>query len=195
LTTQMNPTRLYVLGSLARFGPMHGHQIRRAAQVERSDLWTDIKPGSLYGALHRMADEGLVRPVKTEQEGRLPARTIYEITDTGRAELSAHRDEALRSTTLPSDPVDLALGFLEDLSEEEVRTFLTQRRRDYAKQLDDWKLLQERADPYLDELERMGFRHHILRVQAELDWHDELLERLPELLASARAKLAREALR
>src|SRR4030081_322255 len=114
----MNSTRLFVLGALARSGPMHGHQIRRAAQVDHTALWTDIKPGSLYGALHRMADEGLIAPVKTEQEGRLPARTIYEITETGREELEVHRDEALRSTKLSSDPVDLALAYTEDMTPE-----------------------------------------------------------------------------
>jgi DNA-binding PadR family transcriptional regulator len=188
LTTRMNSTRLFVLGSLARFGPMHGHQIRRAAQVDRTELWTDVKPGSLYGALHRMADEGLISPVKTEQEGRLPARTIYEITPAGRAELGIHRDEALRSTTLPSDPVDLALNYLENLSDDAVRDFLTDRRRAYAAQVIEWQHLQEQADPYLDELERMGFRHTVLRLEAEIAWHDELLARLPEVLASNRAK-------
>src|SRR5262245_57709853 len=163
----MNSTRLFVLGSLVRFGPMHGHQIRRAAQVDRTELWTDIKPGSLYGALHRMADEGLIAPIKTEQEGRLPARTIYEITEAGRAELGTHRDEALRPPNLPSDPVDLALNYLGNLSDGAVRDFLTDRRRAYAAQVIEWQHLQEQADPYLDELERMGFRHAVLRLGAE----------------------------
>ena len=29
----MNPTRLFVLGALARRGPMYGHQIRRDARI------------------------------------------------------------------------------------------------------------------------------------------------------------------
>ena len=176
----MNSTRLFVLGSLARSGPMHGHQIRRAAQVDRTELWTDIKPGSLYGALHRMADEGLIAPVKTEQEGRLPARTIYEITEAGRAELEAHRDEALRSTKLASDPVDLALTYTEDMTADAVRTVLTNRRRAYAAQVTDWQHLQERADPHLTDIERMGFRHQVLRLEAEIAWHDEVLEVLKD---------------
>jgi DNA-binding PadR family transcriptional regulator len=176
----MNSTRLFVLGSLARSGPMHGHQIRRAAQVDRTELWTDIKPGSLYGALHRMADEGLIAPVKTEQEGRLPARTIYEITETGREELEAHRDEALRGTKLSNDPVDLALQYTEDLAPQAFRAVLTNRRRAYAAQVSEWQLLQERADPHLSDLERMGFRHQILRLEAEIAWHDEVLGTLPD---------------
>src|SRR5689334_24794170 len=99
----MNSTRLFVLGSLARGGPMHGHQIRRAAQLDRIELWADVRPGSLYAALHRMEAEGVIRAIRTEQEGNRPARTIYELTDLGRAELEAQRDEALRHTRLRPD--------------------------------------------------------------------------------------------
>ncbi len=154
---------------------MHGHQIRREAQVDRTELWADIKPGSLYGALHRMAAEGLIAPVKTEQQGNLPARTIYEITEQGRAELETHRDEALRRTKLPNDPVDLALQYLDDLTPESVRTALTNRRQAYAAQISEWQRLRQQADPHLNDIERLGFRHQILRLEAEIAWHDEVL--------------------
>jgi hypothetical protein len=41
-----------------------------------------------------------------------------------------------------------------------------------------WQLLQQRADPYLSDIERLSFRHQILRIEAEIAWHDELLEHL-----------------
>src|SRR4030081_828392 len=102
----MNSTRLFVLGALARSGPMHGHQIRKAAQMDRTELWTDIKPGSLYGALHRMAADGVVGGGRTEQEGNMPPRTVYAITPEGWEELAEHRDEALGTVRIPPDPVD-----------------------------------------------------------------------------------------
>ena len=85
---------------------MHGHKIRAAAQLDRVELWADIKPGSLYGALRRMADEGVVEVVRTEQEGNLPARTVYGITDKGRAELVSVIRSVLADTEAPagSDP-------------------------------------------------------------------------------------------
>ena len=180
MTTRVNPTRLFVLGSLAKSGPMHGHQIRREAQIDRTELWADIKPGSLYGALHRMADEGLIAPVKTEQQGNLPARTIYEITQAGREELEVHRDEALRRTKLANDPVDLALQYLDDLTRESARTVITNRRQAYATQMAEWQRLQQQADPHITDIERLGFRHQILRLEAEIAWHDEVLAALPE---------------
>lgn len=178
----MNTTRLFILGTLERGGEMHGHQIRRAAQTERTELWADVKPGSLYGALHRMEAEGIVEAVRTEQEGKRPARTVYRITEEGRGELAAHRDEALREARLRPDPVDLALQFTGDLSEGALRSALEARRGSLASQLASWRQVRESADPHLSEMEKMTFGHTLGRLEAELSWHDELLEKLPALV-------------
>ena len=172
------------MGTLARGGQMHGHQIRLAAQTDRTELWANVKPGSLYGALHRMEGEGIVEAVRTEQEGKRPSRTVYEITEAGRGELAAHRDEALREAQLRPDPVDLALNFTEDLSEEALRSALEGRRGSLAAQLASWRQVRVSADPYLSELEKMTFGHTMTRLKAELAWHDELLEQLASLMAA-----------
>jgi DNA-binding PadR family transcriptional regulator len=163
---------------------MYGHQIRRAAQLDRTELWTDIKQGSLYSALHRMAAEGVIREVRTEREGKMPARTVYAITPTGHRELVALRDEALRETQLRPDPVDLALQNVHDMSEDELRTVLQDRRDTIAAELARWRHLRDTAGPHLTPVEAVGFRHTLLRVEAELAWHDEFLEALPKLFTS-----------
>ncbi|HEX8929743.1 MAG TPA: PadR family transcriptional regulator [Actinomycetota bacterium] len=188
----MNSTRLFVLGSLAKGGPMHGHQIRRQAQVDRTELWTDIKPGSLYGALHRMEAEGVIEAVRTEREGNLPARTVYAITEEGIHELYAHRDEALRDTRLAPDPVDLALQYTQALAEEELLAAVQARRQALDSQLTSWLQLQEVARPYLTGLEPITFDHTLTRLRAELEWHDWLLEELPKLLAAERQEPSRK---
>lgn len=180
----MNSTRLFILGALARGGDMYGHQIRRAAQVDRTELWTDIKQGSLYGALHRMAGEGVIEVVRTEQEGNMPARTVYAITPAGREELVAIRDQALRQTGLRPDPVDLALQNAQDMSEDELRSVLENRRATIAADLASWKHLRETAAPHLTAIESMGFSHTLLRLEAELAWHEESLKVLPAVFAS-----------
>ena len=179
----MNSSRLFVLGSLARGGPMHGHQIRRAAQIDRTELWADVKPGSLYGALHRMEAEGVITAMRTEQVGNRPARTVYAITEVGRAELGAQRDEALRNTKLRPDPFDLALQYTTGLTPDELRAVLEERHRALAAELASWQRLRATADPYLTELEKLTFRHTLLRLKAEVAWHSELLEGIPALLA------------
>ncbi len=189
----MNSVRLFVLGSLTRGGPMHGHHIRRAAQIDRTELWADVKPGSLYGALHRMEAEGVVTALRTEQEGNRPARTVYAITPEGRAELAAHRDAALRDVTLRPDPVDLALQYTTDLSPEALRDVLEDRRRARAAELASWIRLRAQADPYLTPLEKLTFRHTLLRLEAEVTWHDELLAELPSLVANEPATRTEDA--
>jgi DNA-binding PadR family transcriptional regulator len=163
---------------------MHGHQIRRMAQVDRTELWANVNPGSLYGALHRMEAEGVIRAVRTEQEGNRPARTIYELTPEGRAELMAQRDEALQHTRLRPDPVDLALQFTSDLSEEDLRAVITERRLALAAEQASWLRLRTVAEPYLSPMDRLTFRHTLLRLETELTWHDELLQQLPTLVGN-----------
>lgn len=179
----MNSTRLFVLGALARGGPMHGHQIRREAQIDRTELWTDVKPGSLYGALHRMEVEGVIEAVRREQDGNRPARIIFAITDSGRAELIEHRDEALAEVKLPPDPVDLALQNVIDLDEPALRAVVEQRLERLTEQLTAWLELRERAAPHIRGLEWTTFRHSELRLRAEIEWHGEVLAELGALMA------------
>jgi hypothetical protein len=63
-----------------------------------------------------MAAEGVIEMVRAEQQGSMPARTVYAITPPGRFELVAIRDQALRETRLRPNPVDLALQNAQDMS-------------------------------------------------------------------------------
>ncbi len=181
----MNTTRLFILGSLARGGAMYGHQIRRAAQLDRTELWTDIKQGSLYSALHRMAAEGVIEVVRTEHHGSMPARTVYTITPTGREELAALRDQALRETRLRPDPVDLALQNTQDMSQDELHAVLANRRAAITAELASWRHLRETAGPHVTGVEALGFSHTLLRLEAELAWHEEGLKALPVIFAGS----------
>jgi len=175
---------LFVLGELARKGPTHGHQIRRAAQLDHLDVWTDVKPGSLYGGLRRMAAEGLVRPLRTERSGGHPERTVYEITEEGRHELEIHRSKALRDARLRPDPVDLALAHVQDMAEEAVLAAVRDRHGSLIQQQQSLLHLRDQAEPYLTDLERLIFDHSLRRLQTELDWHDQLLSQLPKVLGA-----------
>ena len=182
----MNETRLFVLAALARRGPMHGHQIRRDARVDRADLWSRVKPGSLYSALHRMEDEGLIRPIRTEQKGALPARTVYEITTEGLRELRVLRDEALTEVDIRPDPVDLALAAAGDLDRDLLHGYLEDRitalrartaRIDH--QLDRQWPDQSPADDLIAD-------HARIRIQAEIDWHEKVLANIDKLTPPSR---------
>jgi len=179
---------LFILGALARGGPMHGYQIRRDAQTDRTELWTDIKVGSLYAALNRMTTEGVIEAVRTERAGNLPARTVYAITEEGHKELSAIRAAMLRDTRLRPDPVDLALQYSQDMPEQELLAAVADRRSALEAELQSWRHLREAAAPYLTGIESLGFQHRLLRLEAELSWHDLVLQELPKLLGTERGE-------
>ena len=175
-----NPTRLLVLGLLAGDGPMHGHQIRRRAELLDVGEWAEVRIGSLYGALHRMEAEGLLLPLRREQSGNFPERTVYEITAEGRRELSVLRQAALQGAALRADPVDVALMVSAGMSEPELRSFLAARQRTIETTLARFTGERTRLEQsgYLRPAARAVFRHWALRLEAERRWQAELAELL-----------------
>jgi DNA-binding PadR family transcriptional regulator len=160
---------------------MYGHQLRRDARLDQAQMWSDVQPGSLYSALHRLAAEGLIEPLRTEQQGQLPARTVYGITAEGRRELRALRAEALQEIRLQPDPVDLALAMSSELSEETLRGYLEDRVRALSARASQLEHQRERAWPDQTAADELVLEHATLRVQAELAWHHLALDRLGKL--------------
>lgn len=172
-----------MLGTLAAAGPLHGHQIRQQAQTDRTEAWADVQPGSLYGALKRLAAEELIREVRTERQGNRPERTVYEITDQGRGALAALRDGALERIVSSNDPFDLALALSRDLPEEYLERIVTARVAALRSREASLRLRVDKADPYVNEAERMVLLHLVERAAAEVRWHEELLARMPKIAA------------
>lgn len=183
-----NPVRLLILGLLSG-GPLHGHQVRRAAEQSGIEQWGGVKVGALYGMLHRLEAEGLVEPVRVEQEGRRPQRTVYAITAEGRAELDVHRDRALTQPVVYSTTVEAALKWSAGLDRSALRERLSRRRAALAGALTD---LVAGREVYLQEgklpaAALAGYRRTQLHLEAELAWHDELEATLPAIVRESAA--------
>lgn len=186
MTNHVSSIRLFILGTLAASGPLHGHQIRQQAQTDRTETWTDIKVGSVYGALKRLASEGLVRELRTERVGNRPERTVYEITSEGRGALAAVHYAALRELDHHFDSFDLALAQSRYIADEDLNQIVTNRLAGLEVQLSSQRHAAEVADPYVNEAERMVLQHLIERTEAEIRWHTELAVRLPKIAADFR---------
>ena len=174
----MNLTRLMALGTLARYGPQHGHQIRRLAEVTNVGEWGGVSGGALYRELRTMEREGLVEQVRTEQVGRRPARTVYQITPDGRLELVALRDQAIRlAEFFGPDPLGVALSFAVDgMDREELRDALCRRRGRLAISAEELAAERERllAKGYLGVFQAAIMLRGVMHIETEVRWHDEL---------------------
>ena len=70
--------------------PMHGYHIAQRIK-ERSRGVLDFREGTLYPALHKLENDGLVESYETIEKGR--QRRYYRICKSGRAALAADRTE------------------------------------------------------------------------------------------------------
>ncbi len=183
----MSSIRLFILDALEREGEMHGHQLRQLAEQEHLDNWTDITVGGLYGALKRLAAEGLIEPVRTEQVGGYPERQIWGITRAGRISLGRLRTDELREVAFRPDPFDLALARFDRSRSEEIPGVLAARLTELRTMLADDELRNRRAAPYLSPVEARVLSHKIARLSAEIAWHEALVADLPQILADETA--------
>jgi transcriptional regulator len=78
-----------ILEALVR-EPRHGYRIAQRIK-ERSQGVLDFKEGTLYPALHKLENEGLVESYEGIENGR--PRRYYRITKTGRTALTKDRAE------------------------------------------------------------------------------------------------------
>lgn len=78
-----------ILESLLR-EPSHGYRIAQDIKA-RSEGVLDFKEGTLYPALHKLEQEGLVESYDAIEKGR--QRRYYRITDGGRETLEKDRAE------------------------------------------------------------------------------------------------------
>jgi DNA-binding PadR family transcriptional regulator len=180
--------RLFILGSLAQRGEMHGHQLKLLAEQEHVHMWTDISVGGLYGALKRLHAEGLIADVRTEQAGNFPARQVYAITDLGRGALTTLRREGLSEFTLRPDPFDLALTRLDPDRLDSLPEVINARVAMLRELLETTVTSTRRARPYLSLAEVFALEHREQRLLAEIDWHENLREALPDIVADETAR-------
>ncbi len=89
------PTFL-ILAALAD-QPLHGYGVIQSV-TRLSDGDVKLRPGTLYGALDRLAEQGLIEVDREEAvEGRL--RRYYKLTDSGAGALSVEIERLRRNAT------------------------------------------------------------------------------------------------
>ena len=85
-------------------GDQSGYDIRKASTSGHYGFFVDASFGSIYPALNRMEEEGLVT-VRLENQNGKPSRKVYSITEKGREAfvlelLQPHRADIFRSEFL-----------------------------------------------------------------------------------------------
>ena len=179
----MSSIRIFILDALSTNGPMHGHQLRLLAEKEHVQEWTDITVGALYGAIKRLAAEELIEEVRSERSGAYPERLVYAITEAGRISLGVIRQDALREIVIKPDPFDLAMSRLDPTKLDSLDALLRARLARLRAQLENYIAHTASIKQYLSVSESIVMQHMTERLRAEISWHEQLYEHLPEIIA------------
>ncbi|WP_405430114.1 PadR family transcriptional regulator [Micromonospora sp. NBC_00617] len=172
-----NLLALAVLSALAQ-RPMHPYEMASALRAWGKDQDMEIKWGSFYTVIRNLDKHQLIAAVQSVREGRRPERTVYRITDAGRAELVDWARE-LVATPMPEHPRFRAgLSVLAVLHPDEATDLLRQRldRLDDALRRD-----RETLDGHLREIPRLFLveaEYDLAMRAAETTWLRALLAEL-----------------
>lgn len=170
---------MMILGVVQWRQPVHGYDVRRELLSWSADKWANVQPGSIYHALRKLSEEGLLREVATEQVGARPARTTYEITDRGRAEFQMLLRDNFWHLGAVSEPFMAAFSFLPFLSRDEAAAALRNRAlqtQAMVKQLEaaagaEWA---KQKPVYVN----WAWELSVARAEAEIAWYERTAQRI-----------------
>jgi DNA-binding PadR family transcriptional regulator len=171
-------TRLVVLG-LLRKRPLYGYEIKHMIEDHMGD-WTNIAFGSIYFALRKLAEENLIEKVSTEQEGARPSRTVYQITDAGRAEFERLLREVWGNLEQQHFAIDIGLFFIGAIPRHEVVGYL-RARIEQLEQVVAHVGTHRSEQLARDEVPAFAaaiFDHSLAHLEAELAWTRDVLDRI-----------------
>lgn len=121
-----NLLALAVLATLIQ-RPMHPYEMAAVMREQNKDHDMKIKWGSLYTVVQSLEKDSMIEVVGSERQGARPERTIYRITDLGRAHVEDWVRELVSVPERDHPRFEAALSVLAILSPDEAAFLLEQR--------------------------------------------------------------------
>jgi DNA-binding PadR family transcriptional regulator len=126
IKNRSNPLALAVLVVLAE-RPSHPYEIATTLRQRHKHETVRLNYGSLYGVVESLERRGLIEAQETKRSGRLPERTVYRLTGSGRIEVHDWLTELLSTPVKEYPAFQAAMSFLPALPPDDVVTLLTER--------------------------------------------------------------------
>ena len=173
----MSSIRLLLLGVLLKRQPIHGYDVRRELELWHADRWANIAYGSIYSALGKMAEEGLIEALNTGLDEKPNARTEYVITETGRLEFEHLLHEYWWELKPTIDPFQIALTFMDFLSPAELLDALRHRADTLHTSLLALEHLPPQAESTARNLRHLAASTRLMKahIETELRWIQEVI--------------------
>ncbi|QWF79352.1 PadR family transcriptional regulator [Amycolatopsis sp. CA-230715] len=173
---KLTPLALAVL-ELLHEKPLHPYEMAQLMRDRCVDNRVNIKPGSLYHTVDRLLGNGYIRVVDTQRDGRRPERTVYGMTDEGRAAFVA-RAVAILGTVADERPeYTSGLAVIDDLDPGVVVEQLINRAMKLRATIAGFRVYEKQLqDEEVPEIYWVDWRFTAARTEFELAWTEKLID-------------------
>lgn len=185
MSVRASMLELAILGELQV--PLHGYELRKRLSQSLGPV-RRLSFGSLYPALHRLEERGLIRVTSPTSAGpRRPEKTgdkaapsrkqiSYQITPVGQEYLAS----ALTHAQVDDDSVGLTFGLMSKASPAIRLALLKKRREEVLARQEAGRKAAESQDFWVRSKAELDDQ----QAQSELDWLDQLIQADGPTLAS-----------
>jgi DNA-binding PadR family transcriptional regulator len=166
-----------VMGLLAA-GDRHGYDLKK----EHDGRFVGARPlafGQVYATLDRLQQKGYIEAVDVERVDG-PDRTVYRLTEAGRADLAAWVDEVEPPAPFVANPLatKATVAFLLG-DADQASGYLRKQRRAHLARMREFTLVK--TDPATPMPEVLAADYAIAHLDADLRWLDTALDRITAL--------------
>jgi DNA-binding PadR family transcriptional regulator len=173
-----NPLALAVLACLHE-RPMHPYEMASTMRERGKEQSIKLNYGSLYTVVDSLAKNGLIAAMEATREGRRPERTVYRLTEAGRARLDSWMSELLAEPVKEYPQFEAALSLLPVLHPDTVLGLLRTRIRLLQKEIAQARAMIDTAhSARLPRLLLIEGEYHMAMREAELSWVQRLADEL-----------------
>jgi DNA-binding PadR family transcriptional regulator len=173
-----NLLALAVLAYLSR-GPMHPYELSRTLREHSDERSIKFNHGTLYTVVRQLAAAGFIAEQETTREGHRPERTIYALTQAGRAEFDSWLRELIEKPEHEYPHFVAALSLLAALPPDEAADLLTRRLSRLREQrAETRKLMETTLAGGLHPLFLIEEEYRLAMADAEISFVEHLIERI-----------------
>jgi DNA-binding PadR family transcriptional regulator len=174
-----SPLALTIL-SLLHYQPLHPYGVQRLIKQWGKDQVVNVSQrAGLYRTIERLLSAGLIAVRETERDQQYPERTVYEITDAGRATTHEWLLDMLATPKQEFPEFPTALSFVLMLTPEESLAVLNRRAETLSQVLAglDAAIANE-AQRGLPPVSMLESDYQRTMAVAELEWTRSVVEEL-----------------
>src|SRR5215475_10720534 len=161
-----------------RESPMHPYEIQRLLRARHKDILLDLKKGSLYNAIRRLLQSGMIEALETGRNGLRPQHTTYRLTAGGEAELVRCLREMISSPRHEPSEFMGAISFLLHLTPQDAMLQLESRAQHLEKEIATSDANVQSIIAWVRRINLIEEEYLQAMRQAELAWVRSLVNEL-----------------